>query len=104
MMTIRSLCSKCGTIERSGKVSCCGRGGSWYRNCGSASNAKVDHTWCDGIQACKERRQSRRAIGQHLKDAQQKGIDSSHGTRKANSKADITAAKPFTFTSASMSI
>ena len=37
-MTVSYVCPKCGTIEKSGKISCCGRGGAWYGNCGSAGN------------------------------------------------------------------
>jgi hypothetical protein len=32
--TVRPVCRKCGTIAKSRKSSCCGRGGSWFRNCG----------------------------------------------------------------------
>merc|ERR1712048_644256 len=46
--TINPVCLKCVTINKSGKMSCCGPGGSWYRNCGSAGNAKFDHTWREG--------------------------------------------------------
>merc|ERR1719201_3088543 len=48
--TIGSVCPTCGTIGKSGKSSCCGRGGSWFRNCGSVENAKLVHTWYEGIQ------------------------------------------------------
>ena len=34
-------------------ISCCGRGGSWFRNCGSDGNAKLHYTWSEGIHACK---------------------------------------------------
>jgi surface protein len=45
-------CAKCGSIKKSGKMSCCGRGGSWFRDCGSGGNSKFGHTWSEGIQAC----------------------------------------------------
>ena len=51
---IRSVrCSKCGTTKKSGKHSCCARGGSWFKNCGDDGDAYFDHTWAEGIQACK---------------------------------------------------
>ena len=47
------LCLKCGIIKKSGKLSCCARGGAWFKNCGDAGDTSVDHTWSEGIQACK---------------------------------------------------
>ena len=46
-------CPKCGTIKNSGQRSCCVRGGTWFKKCGNPGEAKFDHTWFDGIQACK---------------------------------------------------
>merc|ERR1711981_200440 len=57
-----SVCDKCGSIGKSGKASCCGRGGSWFRNCGSVGNAKFQYTWYEGIQACS----AQSFIGQQL--------------------------------------
>ena len=68
--TVSSVCSKCSTIAKSGKSSCCGRGGSWFRNCGSAGNVKLDHTWYEGIQACKTWAQSKRSIERQSNAAQ----------------------------------
>ena len=62
-----SICPKCGTIEKSGKTSCCGRGGSWFKTCGSFGNSNLDHTWSEGIWACKTSAQSKTAIDQQLK-------------------------------------
>ena len=53
--TINAVCHKCGIISKSAKISCCGRGGSWFRNCGSVGNAKLDHTWHEGIRVCSGR-------------------------------------------------
>ena len=50
---ISRTCPKCGTIASSGKISCCGHGGSWFGKCGSARNAKFGHSWDDGIRACR---------------------------------------------------
>ena len=47
-------CFKCGTAKRTGQRSCCARTGAWFKNCGDASDTKFDHTWADGIQACKK--------------------------------------------------
>ena len=99
-----SVCPRCGTIEKSGKMSCCGRGGSWFDKCGSAGNAKNHHTWSEGIQACKARSQSKVVIGQRLDFAQQKGIDSFQGVGMTKYKAVIPATKMFVFTSFNTSI
>ena len=48
-------CSKCGTSKKSGERSCCARGGSWFRNCGDESDGQFEHTWVEGIQACKSK-------------------------------------------------
>ena len=45
-------CVKCGMSKKSGKRSCCARGGAWFKNCGDAGDKKFDHTWVEGIQAC----------------------------------------------------
>merc|ERR1712032_381854 len=69
---VSSVCPKCGTIGKFGKRSCCGRGGSWFRNCGSAGNTNVDHTWYEGIQVCKARTQAKTVISHKLNAGQQK--------------------------------
>ena len=28
-------------------------GASWFKNCGNDGNSKFDHTWTEGLQACK---------------------------------------------------
>ena len=50
---ISPVCRTCGIIKKSGSISCCGNGGSWFGNCGSAANANLGHTWYEGIRACK---------------------------------------------------
>ena len=48
------VCPECGTIQKSGKASCCARGGSWFGNCRSGvMNAYLGHTWSQGIEVCK---------------------------------------------------
>ena len=49
------LCPKCGTTKISGKLSCCARGGSWFKKCGDPGDASIDHTWFEGVQACKSK-------------------------------------------------
>merc|ERR1712147_508096 len=51
--TVSPVCSKCGTVKNSGKRSCCARGGAWFNKCGSPGDSNFDHTWMQGIQACK---------------------------------------------------
>ena len=50
-----SMCPKCGTFVKSGRVSCCAPGGAWYENCGGAGNRNVDHTLLEGTNACKRK-------------------------------------------------
>ena len=51
-VSINKGCSKCGTLKKSGKLSCCARGGDWFKNCGDISDLNFGHTWVEGIQAC----------------------------------------------------
>ena len=46
------VCSKCGTVKKTGKLSCCARHGAWYENCGEPGDTDFDHTWFEGIAAC----------------------------------------------------
>ena len=50
---IAKTCSKCGINEKSDKRSCCAPGGAWFKNCGSARNRTIDHTWVEGVEACR---------------------------------------------------
>ena len=95
-MTSSSLCPKCGTIGRSGKMSCCGRGGSWFGNCGSTGNTKFEHAWLDGLQACRARTQLKIASGHQSNAAQE--YDSSNGLGGDNSSALVIVAKIFDLT------
>ena len=47
-------CPKCGATKMSGTLSCCARGGAWFKNCGDVDNAKFEHTWVEGIRACED--------------------------------------------------
>ena len=44
-------CPKCG-IKESGKLSCCGRGGTWFRKCGDPGDSSFEHTWDEGSHVC----------------------------------------------------
>ena len=53
-IAVSAACPKCGTSKKSGKRSCCARGGAWFKNCGDdAGDSDFDHTWSEGMQACK---------------------------------------------------
>ena len=78
-MATSSSCPKCGTMKKSGTMSCCGRGGSWFGNCASAGHTKVHHTWQEGIRACKDR-QFQTAVAQ-----------TSHGSRPKNNNNSDTS-------------
>ena len=91
------MCPKCGTIEKSDKLSCCGRGGSWFNNCGRDSNSKFDYTWYEGIQACKTLSRSTVFIVQQLHAVEQARNRSSNCSYLLNSKSVITAGNTFRF-------
>ena len=94
------ICPKCGTIWKSGKMSCCGRGGSWFKNCGNAGNANLDHTWYEGIWACRTRRYSA-AVGKQGHAYQQTSSAFSNDTKMGiDSNAISVAAYTFVSTSA----
>ena len=91
-------CRKCGTIGKSGKSSCCGRGGSWFRNCGNAGNVKNSHTWYEGIQVCNTRSQPKRASGRESNAAQQQLISSNRADRGDNTSMTNTSTITTMFT------
>ena len=101
---IRSICPKCGIIQKSGKVSCCGHGGSWFKNCGSVGNTKLDHTWKEGIRVCNAR-QWHVAVGQQLEGSQfQRNISSDDAKMDIiNSDVVILTAHMFASTPANKS-
>ena len=69
--TMISVCPKCGVFKKSGVSSCCGRGGSWFGNCGSTGDLTQEHTWSEGIQVCEVWARSKIPVDQHLNVAQQ---------------------------------
>ena len=96
------MCPKCGTIDKSGKASCCGLGGSWFRNCGGVGNRKLRHTWHEGIVVCKTRAQLKPIRPRQPKGVQR--LNSFYGIDMGNSKAVIRAAATFPLTRGNTSI
>ena len=60
--TASNTCPKCGIHKTSGKRSCCLRGGTWFNKCGNPGDAKFEHTWFDGMNACKSEFTSDRIV------------------------------------------
>ena len=54
----KMTCAKCGTFEKSDRVSCCAPDGAWYKNCGGAGNRHAGHRWFEGVEACKRKSKS----------------------------------------------
>ena len=48
-----AVCRKCGTMNNFGKRSCCARNATWFKKCGDAGDSNFDHTWAEGVAACK---------------------------------------------------
>ena len=101
--SISSVCLTCGTITKSGKLSCCARGGSWFGNCGANGNTKLQHTWYEGMQACEARQIKIAVMGQQRNAVQQSNSNSSNDG-DMNSRAAMVAAKILTSTSANAPI
>ena len=97
MITGRPVCLKCGIIEKSGKSSCCGRGGSWFGNCGSVGNGNLDHTWYEGIQFCKTQSLQKRASSRQSRRSQR--VKSVNGEGKGYSRSVMATAKALELTS-----
>ena len=91
MMTTSSVCMKCGIIAKSGRVSCCGHGGSWFGKCASVNNEDFDQTWYEGIQACQLLSQSRTAIGRQSNAAQQRNYSAGSAFNPTSSPFTITS-------------
>merc|ERR1712025_328882 len=82
---VASGCLTCGVIQKSGKLSCCARGGSWFGDCAATANAKVKHTWYEGIQSCKGRKSKTVVLAQ-----QQSNASSGDAGNFTNSTTDMT--------------
>ena len=98
IMTITAICTQCGITKKSGEMSCCGRGGSWFGNCGSTGDIDFDHTWHEGLQACKAQTQSKVVVGQQLNEAPQQRNGSSNGDVNANFRTVVASARLFVST------
>ena len=97
---ISSVCPKCGTLGKFGKRSCCGRGGSWFKNCGSRGNTKLAHTWYEGIQVCKASlEQSKLALGQPKPNPAQKNRNHPSNDIGVVKYEPVTTANTFEFPS-----
>ena len=93
--SIVPVCPECGITKKSGKMSCCARGGSWFGNCGSDGdgNTNFDHTWHEGIQVCKGQ-QLQAVVGQQEHASQPKSnVSSINVSMDMNSKA-VTGGAP----------
>ena len=89
--------------KKYGIRSCCGRGGSWFGNCGSAGDANLGYTWYEGIRAC-EAQQVQTAVGQYLRVSQSKrNISFDDAVVGLDSNAVIVAAHISVSTPANMS-
>ena len=97
--TIGSVCPKCGITKKSGKLSCCGRGGSWFGNCENAGDMKLGHTWYEGLRSCGVRAQSKTVIDQQLKGAHQGAGDSFIGAEDVNFRAIVAPSESLALTS-----
>ena len=90
-MAMSPQCRKCGSIDKSGKSSCCARAGSWFQNCGSAGNAKLGHTWYEGIRVCRTRSQSKRVSSQQSNAVEQLNSLNAAGTGYSKAVAANTS-------------
>ena len=48
-----TTCPKC-VANDVGTRTCCARGGGWYRTCGKKGDSKAEHTWDEGLRACRD--------------------------------------------------
>ena len=48
-------CPKCTVANKSGQLSCCARGGAWFKKCGYPGDTNFEHTWFEGFGACKSK-------------------------------------------------
>ena len=52
---ISPACPKCVKMKKSDELSCCVRGGAgaWFDKCSNPGDSEFEHTWGEGMQACK---------------------------------------------------
>merc|ERR1712048_1416360 len=75
-----------------GKLSCCARGGSWFGDCAATANADVQHTWYEGVQACKGR-QRNKAVRKQRNDVQENNSNSSSGSGNVTNSQTVILVK-----------
>ena len=51
--TIKKTCPVCSTFKKSDQFSCCAPGGAWFSKCGGTLRGVSEHTWMEGVDACK---------------------------------------------------
>ena len=93
---ISPVCSVCGILKKSGRASCCGRGGSWFGKCARAASSNLDYTWYEGIRVCNAHNQV--AMGQQLHASIPKSTASDDASMGIDPKAVIVAAHMFAST------
>ena len=49
--TVKVVCPVCGA-KKTGRISCCFRGGSWYNKCGDPGDPNFEYTWAEGNEIC----------------------------------------------------
>ena len=100
---VSSSCLTCGSMKNSDKLSCCGRGGSWFGSCGVTGGTTRPHTWHEGILACAAR-QRKDAIAHELKVVPKNNTKPFYnGDNDVNTKTVTMAAHVFISTSTSIS-
>ena len=86
-----SVCSKCATIGRSGKSSCCGRGGSWFGNCGNAGDTTVEHRWYEGLQVCRTGSGQESIVAEEMNSSDGVGNETSEAVILATTKFEVNS-------------
>ena len=99
---ITAICTECGKIQKSGKLSCCSRGGSWFGHCGSIGNAHFSHAWYEGVRVCKAR-QFRTELEMQQHASQPKSNSSSDGI-SVDTKSREVSSTAYAFVSTSTNI
>ena len=69
-----AVCPKCALHQKFGKASCCASGGAWFQNCGDPGDTNFEHTWGEGIQACKDAAQEAQTLSNQNRISQLRGV------------------------------
>lgn len=65
MIETAAECAACGTNQKNQRT-CCAAGGAWFGKCGTVDDSDADHTWAEGVEACKEPAEVPRTWPKHL--------------------------------------